>query len=144
MFHWRLQGFQLFFSHIVDDWTQKCQTWIRYSITNLFHWSSFQSLWDLTYLSLFTLLPFQKRGFVGCYPSTKTIPDQASVMSRRPWTLHVVVNSLHFQVECCPVFQSLFSPQISILWFKFCTAFPILLLSPEWCSGFSVCTPFSR
>lgn len=30
----------------------------------LFHWSSFQSLWALAYLSLFTLFPFRKSGFL--------------------------------------------------------------------------------
>ena len=30
----------------------------------LFHWSSFQSFWALAYLSLFTLFPFHKSGFL--------------------------------------------------------------------------------
>ena len=53
---------QLFFSHIVDNWINKIYIFLIFH-NILFLWSSFQSLWALAYLSLFTLSPFWKSVF---------------------------------------------------------------------------------
>ena len=61
MFHWRHSSIslQIFFSYVVNNCTQKCQTWIGHFII-LFHWS----LWALAYQpseQVFSwLLPFHK------------------------------------------------------------------------------------
>ena len=86
MFHWRPQALILpslsnSSSRILSTIGPKNLDSSLHNI--LFHWCYFQSLWALEFLSLFTLFPFLKKWFLGCYPSTKNVPDQASLDCRR-------------------------------------------------------------
>ena len=96
----------------------------------LFHWSSFQSLWALAYLSLFTL---PKKWFLGCYPSTKTIPDQASLDCRRVnlaswWSCQMLSQVL---AGLPPVSQRRISEKLLIRFWKFSSS-PFFVLELSW------------
>ena len=95
------------------------------SYNTLFHWSSFQSLWALAYLSLFTLFPFRKKmvSWLLHLPQTPFLikllfnvegstwhPDEALVSQRRNFSSDC--ESLAFQSFFWP--GPLLIPQMSL------------------------------